>query len=109
VGALSAIDIALWDIAGKTFGVPCYQLLGGKCRDKVRVYYHVFGQTKEELIQGCVEAKGQGFTAVGHLTPFLDEPRDVPYFQTHAEKIRDAIETVGRFSMYALMSAWQAA
>ncbi|MSP14362.1 MAG: galactonate dehydratase [Chloroflexi bacterium] len=97
MGALSAVDIALWDIAGKHLGVPCYQLLGGKCRDKARVYYHVFGQTKEELIQGCVEAKKQGFTAVGHLTPFLDEPRHVPYFQTHARKMQDAIDTVGRY------------
>jgi galactonate dehydratase len=97
MGALSAIDIALWDIAGKYFGVPCYQLLGGKCRERVRAYYHVFGRTKEELIQGCVIAKQQGFTAVGHLTPFLDEPRDVPYFQTHAEKIEDAIETVASY------------
>ncbi len=97
MGALSAIDIALWDIAGKYFGVPCYQLLGGKCRDKARVYYHVFGQTKEALIQGCKRAKAQGFTAVGHLTPFLDEPRDVPYFKTHVDKMRDAIETVGRY------------
>jgi galactonate dehydratase len=97
MGALSAIDIALWDIAGKHYGVPCYQLLGGQCRDKARVYYHVFGRTKEELIAGCVEAKEMGFTAVGHLTPFLDEPRDVPYFKTHAEKMRDAIETVGHY------------
>jgi galactonate dehydratase len=97
MGALSAIDIALWDIAGKYFGVPCYQLLGGKCRDKARAYYHVYGETKEELIRGCLTAKQQGFTAVGHLTPFLDEPRDVPYFQTHADKIEDAIETVARY------------
>ncbi len=97
MGALSAIDIALWDIAGKHFGVPCYQLLGGKCRDKARVYYHVFGRTKEELIAGCVEAKEMGFTAVGHLTPFLDEPHEVPYFKTHVDKMRDAIETVGRY------------
>jgi galactonate dehydratase len=97
MGALSAIDIALWDIAGKHFGVPCYQLLGGKCRDKARVYYHVFGRTKKELIAGCVEAKEMGFTAIGHLTPFLDEPREVPYFKTHADKMRDAIETVGHY------------
>ncbi|TEU18460.1 MAG: galactonate dehydratase [Anaerolineales bacterium] len=97
MGALSAIDLALWDIAGKHFGVPCYQLLGGKCRDKARVYYHVFGQTKEELVRGCVEAKRMGFTAVGHLTPFLDEPRQVPYFETHADKMRQAIDTVGRY------------
>lgn len=97
MGAISAIDIALWDIAGKHFGVPVYQLLGGKTRDKARVYYHVFGDTKEKLIQGVKDAKAQGFTAVGHLTPFLDEGVDVPFFKTHADKMRDAIETVGAY------------
>jgi galactonate dehydratase len=97
MGAISAIDIALWDIAGKHFGVPVYQLLGGKCRDKARVYYHVFGRTTEQLVQGCVDAKARGFTAIGHLTPFLDEPHDVPYFKTHAAKISDAVETVRRY------------
>jgi galactonate dehydratase len=97
MGALSAIDIALWDIAGKHFGVPVYQLLGGKTRDKARVYYHVFGRTREELVKGCVDAKKMGFTAVGHLTPFADEPREVPYFKTHAQKMGDAIETVRQY------------
>jgi galactonate dehydratase len=94
MGALSAIDIALWDIAGKYFGVPCYQLFGGKVRDKVRVYYHVFGQTREEQVQGCLEAKAQGFTAIGHLNPLLDEDRDKPFFKTHASRIDEAAETV---------------
>ena len=97
MGALSAVDIALWDIAGKHFGVPVYQLLGGKCRDRARVYYHVNGATKEELIQGCIDAKARGFTAVGHLTPFLDEPPDLPYFKTHADKMEDAVDTVRRY------------
>src|SRR5579884_216509 len=97
MGAISAIDIALWDVAGKHFGVPVYQLLGGKVRDKARVYYHVFGRTTEQLVQGCIDAKKQGFTAVGHLTPFLDEPREVPYFKTHAAKIGDAIDTVRKY------------
>jgi galactonate dehydratase len=98
MGALSAIDIALWDIAGKYLNVPCYQLMGGKVRDRARVYYHVRGGTKQELYDGCVQAKEMGFTAVGHLTPFLDEPRDAePYFMSHAQKMRDAINTVGRY------------
>lgn len=97
MGAISAIDIALWDIAGKYFGVPCYELLGGKTRNKARVYYHVRGDTKEKLVQGCIDAKNLGFTAVGHLTPFLDESRDIPYFKTYVDKIQDAIDTVRRY------------
>ncbi len=97
MGALSAIDIALWDIAGKHFGVPVYQLLGGKVRDKARVYYHVFGSTREQLVSGIVNAKKLGFTAVGHLTPFLDEAREKPYFKTHVDKMRDAIDAVRQY------------
>lgn len=97
MGALSAIDIALWDIAGKHFGVPVYQLLGGPTRHKARVYYHVFGSSREELVQGCVEAKEQGFTAVGHLTPFTDDDRAEPYFSTHAARMGEAIETVRQY------------
>src|SRR4051794_23896552 len=96
MGAISAIDIALWDIKGKALGVPVYELLGGKCRDKARVYYHVRGATPEELVAKCVDAKRRGFTAVGHLSPFGDEPRNQPYFKTHAQKINDAIDTVRR-------------
>jgi galactonate dehydratase len=97
MGALSAIDIALWDIAGKHFGVPAYQLLGGKCREKARVYRHVFGRTTDELIAGCIDAKKQGFTAVGHLTPFVDASREDPYFKTHSKKIKEAVDRVGMY------------
>lgn len=97
MGAISALDIALWDIAGKYFGVPVYQLLGGKTRDKARVYYHVFGSTRQELVEGVKSAKDEGFTAVGHLTPFLDEDRNVPYFKTHSSMIREAIDAVGMY------------
>jgi galactonate dehydratase len=97
MGALSAIDIALWDIAGKHYGVPVYKLLGGPTRQKARVYYHVFGRTREQLVQGCIEAKQRGFTAVGHLTPFTDDPRDQRFFKTHASKIGDAVETVRQY------------
>lgn len=38
IQAISAVDIALWDLMGKTMGIPVYQLLGGKVRDKIKVY-----------------------------------------------------------------------
>ncbi len=38
VTALTGIEIALWDLAGKALGLPVYQLLGGKMRDKIRLY-----------------------------------------------------------------------
>lgn len=47
--AISGIEHALWDIAGKAAGLPVYMLLGGKCRDKVRVYQGVSGKTPAEL------------------------------------------------------------
>ena len=97
MGALSALDIALWDIAGKHFGVPVYQLMGGKTRDKARVYYHVIGDTREKLVDDVRAAREAGFTAVGHLTPFLDEDLSIPYFKTHVDKMRDAINAVAAY------------
>jgi galactonate dehydratase len=94
MGAISAIDVALWDIAGKFYHAPIYQLIGGKCRDKIRVYYHVGGSTTEELVEQCITAKKLGYTAVGHLSPFLDEPRSKPYFETGAQRINRAVDRV---------------
>ena len=48
MSAISAIDIALWDIKGKALSVPVYELLGGKTRDKVRVYASVMHITEDK-------------------------------------------------------------
>jgi galactonate dehydratase len=47
--AISGIEHALWDVAGKAAGLPVYMLLGGKCRNKVRVYQSAGGKTPDEL------------------------------------------------------------
>ena len=52
--AISGIEHALWDIKGKALGVPVYELLGGKCRDRVRVYQSAGGNTPEELAEHAV-------------------------------------------------------
>lgn len=98
MGAISAIDIALWDIAGKYYNCPVYQLLGGKVRDKARVYYHVGGGEIDAMVKNLKDAKAKGFTAVGHLSPFLDEPRTQVYNEgTFAKKIGDAIDRVAAY------------
>ena len=65
MSAISAIDIALWDIKGKKLGVPVYELLGGKTRDKVRVYASPMKKETdpEALKKSYQELKEQGFTA----------------------------------------------
>lgn len=62
--ALSGLDIALWDIKGKKLGVPVWQLLGGKVRDRVRVYGWIGGDHPSAVREAARERKEQGFTAV---------------------------------------------
>lgn len=90
-GALSAIDIALWDMKGKRLGVPIYDLMGGKTRDKVRCYMHVNGETGEELAEDALRAKEQGFTAV-RFTPF---PNDYYLHKSYTEWADEAVRRVG--------------
>src|SRR5581483_3731235 len=93
--AVSAIEIALWDIAGQAAGVPVYKLLGGKMRDRVRAYnggvrFPMKGQTPQDYAENMAKMKEakEGFTlikqAVGFHNPAMmravpdawyDEPR----------------------------------
>lgn len=65
MSAISALDIALWDIKGKALGVPVYELLGGPTRDKVRVYASPMTKVQEPkaLAESYVQLKEMGFTA----------------------------------------------
>lgn len=58
--AMAAIDVALWDIKGKALGVPVYELLGGRVRDKVLTYNHNSGETVEALVERCLQAVDEG-------------------------------------------------
>ena len=63
-GAVSAVDIALWDLKGQRLQAPIWQLLGGKCRDKVRLHLLMGGSTPEEVHARAKEAAAEGFTAI---------------------------------------------
>jgi galactonate dehydratase len=62
--AISAIDIALWDIKGKALGMPVYKLLGGPVRDKVVCYPHTQGDGLTELVDSCKRAVDEGWKFV---------------------------------------------
>ena len=64
MSAIAGIDQALWDIKGKSLGVPVHELLGGKCRDKIKVYCWVGGDRPDEVADQAFEKKNQGFTAI---------------------------------------------
>jgi galactonate dehydratase len=87
--AQSAIDIALWDILGKSLNRPVYQLLGGKVRDKVRVFDGVRGDTPERQAESAVRSVEQGYTSLRAM-PFL------PHWEqrTPTQIIHSAVEVV---------------
>ncbi|MBL9203280.1 MAG: hypothetical protein JNL39_22425 [Opitutaceae bacterium] len=81
MSALGAIDVALWDILGQALGVPIWKLLGGRARDKVKVYVKHTLQPidprlsdEDKLIARWVGIKKDGWS--GSKSSFLDIPRD---------------------------------
>src|ERR1700678_1243170 len=49
--AIAGIDLALWDILGKSLGVPCHELWGGRVRDSIRLYSHLGGGKMEDFYE----------------------------------------------------------
>ncbi|KAF2793307.1 mandelate racemase/muconate lactonizing protein-like protein [Melanomma pulvis-pyrius CBS 109.77] len=64
MSALSGIDIALWDLKARRLGVPIYQLLGGKVRDKLKVYAWIGGDRPADVGIQAQARKDQGFSSV---------------------------------------------
>ena len=66
--AVSGIEQAIWDLAGKSLDVPAYQLLGGKCRNRIRLYANINRATIDRSPQGfsrsAEKAVNEGFTAI---------------------------------------------
>ena len=96
LSALSAVEHALWDIAGKACGLPVYKMLGGPFRDKIRVYASGylcqpshFQRGEATLLDGARSVVERGFTAM----KFTPQPDD--YTRKSPQQIhRDAVERV---------------
>jgi L-alanine-DL-glutamate epimerase-like enolase superfamily enzyme len=119
--AVSAVEMALWDIAGKAAGVPVYKLLGGKVRDKVRIYNGAVrtpmtSNTPEayaENTQKMKEAK-EGFTIVKQGIAFHSQmPNTVPNFfygdpeskRSHGQLVRGMLTERGLKHIVACVEA----
>jgi galactonate dehydratase len=96
-GAISGIEHALWDIKGKALGAPVWELLGGKCRDRIRVYQSPYGDSPEELAANAVRLiELYKFTAL-KIVPFPSEFHSLSWNETvkqvarRAEAVRRAI------------------
>jgi len=90
VTALSAVDIALWDLESKRLGVPVWRLLGGPVQRRMRAYYTHWNntmteKTPEAFAQRARETRSRGWTAVKWA---------VPRFESEAERIRDTVKVL---------------
>ena len=92
MSALSAIEMALWDIKGKDLGVPVYQLLGGKVRESIACYANGWfapAKTPAEFAEKAKLAVAQGFKALKW------DPFGSSYLQIDRKQLNEAIECVG--------------
>ena len=92
--AISGIELALWDLKGKAHGVPVYQLLGGRCRDRIRLYRGIGGNTPQAAADSARDAVRQGFTAV-KMQPMPPEHDKLPWGRVLRES-KERVEAVRR-------------
>ncbi len=112
--AISAVNMAMWDIKAKACNVPVYEMLGGKVRDSIRMYANVWfsgAKTPDEFAAAAVAAKEKGVTALkwdpfGKAYMYMDN-KDLSYSLSIVEAVRGAvgndvdllIEGHGRFNI----------
>ncbi|MFC5653795.1 galactonate dehydratase [Paenibacillus solisilvae] len=88
MSAIAGIDQALWDIKGKYLNAPVYQLLGGACRDKIRVYSWIGGDRPSDVGRAAKEIVEAGFTAVK-----MNATEELQYIDSY-EKIDQAVARI---------------
>jgi galactonate dehydratase len=93
--AISGIEQALWDIRGKRFGVPVYELLGGPVREKMRVYAWIGGDNPAEIARHAKERIAEGYTAMkmnaGGALEWIDSPDKVHDAAERLAAVREAV------------------
>jgi galactonate dehydratase len=95
MSALAGIDQALWDIKGKALGVPVHDLLGGRVRDRIKVYSWIGGDRPAETAAQAKAAVERGFSAVKMNGPeelqYLDSRDKVERVVANVAAVREAV------------------
>lgn len=95
MSAIAGIDQALWDIKGKYYGAPVYELLGGACRDRIKVYRWIGGDRPSDVRKAALEAYGQGYSAVKmngtEEVHYIDNFQKIEAVCERVAAIRDAL------------------
>lgn len=86
--AISGIEMALWDIKGKAFNVPVYELLGGAVRDRLQVYSWIGGDRPSDVVEMAQQRWNKGFRAVK-----MNATSEMHYIDSY-EKVDAAVERV---------------
>lgn len=88
MSAIAGIDQALWDIKGKYHQAPIYQLMGGACRQKIKVYSWIGGDRPSDVGEAALRAQSEGFTAVK-----MNATEELQYIDSY-EKIDEVLKRV---------------
>lgn len=88
MSAIAGVDQALWDIKGKHYGAPAYDLMGGACRDRMKVYSWIGGDRPSDVARGAQEKKAQGFKAIK-----MNATEELQYIDSY-DKIDAVLERV---------------
>ncbi|WP_026961456.1 galactonate dehydratase [Alicyclobacillus herbarius] len=97
MSAIAGIDQALWDLKGKRYQLPVYEFLGGRVRDKVRVYAWIGGDRPSDVGEQAWMKREQGFTAIK-----MNATEELHYIDSHVkvdavlERVQAVRDAVGR-------------
>jgi galactonate dehydratase len=92
--ALSGVEQALWDLAGKAVGLPVYKLLGGPLRDRIKVYAHTRGETPAELARHGRENVAAGFIALKTVIRNPARPARIIETPAYIDQVVERIATL---------------
>lgn len=95
MSAIAGIDQALWDIKGKYYNAPIYELMGGACRESIQVYSWVGGDRPKDIAKGAKQAVESGFKAVkmngSEELHYVDSFAKIEAILERVQEVRDAV------------------